>query len=362
MTKSGASIEIYNGADSGIEHSENTKPVIADGPDTDALELLQNAHDVYGYTTQQEEDDIKRLREEIAVRQTELDALKSKKVTRRKMSEYASYSNAEYLRDRLEDPDSSFHPVFRSVLLNTEQAGGSLSNRQTHAEAIRLGEALVRFTHYIETSETPEPLVVVRNIPTVDKPIPNLQLDFGYTHPTSGVKLFNMEDGIVSHSNISSDTAPQPWLSVDTIENPPMHAVMQSGENSHFVWDSERVTKVDGIEMLDDIISVNDAVPQVGNVQLPLPIGNLYAPRSEKAFIIHDNPNNGIEEIILPGNFQEIKRDTLIIVGGKAIQNVFGILPSRVQEILGEEKGMVAQAMTFAVAHEILGLQIENSL
>jgi hypothetical protein len=66
--------------------------------------------------------------------------------------------------------------------------------------------------------------------------------------------------------------------------------------------------------------------------------------------------NGGITAIELPGNYQGIPRDKLLIVGSLAIQIVFNNLPTQVKEVLGEEKGRVAAAMVKTIASQKLHL------
>jgi hypothetical protein len=322
------------------------------------LGSLAEAHDIYNQLDPQVAEKQRILEERIARDRAELEAIKDLARQSRETSTNLSSQRGSYLRSLLENPDSHFHSVFRAVLLNAEQ-GGTFNNRQSFEAARRLGEGLVGLAHYSESSSEPLPLVIVKNIPTKDNPTTNLQLDYGYTFPGASVELFKEGDPI-SWRGLSHETGMQPWISMPTLDNPPMHAVLQSGKNSHFVDENERVVKVDGSGyMLEDTLSLDDVVPTVEQVRLPLPIGNLYTYPEQRSFIIHDNPDGGIDKIALPGNYQGIGRDKLLLVGSRAINHIFGILPAHIEKFLGEEKGRVSKAMTDTVAYEELGLNLE---
>jgi hypothetical protein len=332
-------------------------PVAAGNSTMQAIELLDEAHNIYDYLEPQSAARRTFLEERIERDRTELEEIKGETKQNRATSERLGSYRAEYLREMLQDPASQFHPVFRTILLNAERRG-TLENRQTFNESRRLGEGLVGLTHFSEHSSEPLPLVMVKNIPTQDNPTPNLQLDYGYAYPGAKVELFEEGDAI-SWRNLSYEVGTQPWVSLPTIEDPPMHAVMQSSNNSHFVGDNSRVVKVDnGGYMLEDTLSLEDAIPTIGRIKLPLPIGDLYTHKDRRPYVIHDNLDGGLEKIELPGNYQGITRDRLLVVGANAIKHVFSILPAHIENILGEEKGRVSKAMTITVAHEELGLEL----
>jgi hypothetical protein len=172
-------------------------------------------------------------------------------------------------------------------------------------------------------------------------------------------KVFDDEQVKVVYGNDNAIQTTQSWLSIDTLAEPPVHALKQSGDNSHFIYDSEKVVKVNKAgAMRKGALSSADVVPVAGKAQVPLPVGNLFPPREEKPFIIHDNLHGGTDRILLPENLQGLRGQTLLLIGELAIIEGLGVLPSQIQERLGEEKGRVVKAMVKTVTRKEFDLKL----
>jgi hypothetical protein len=323
--------------------------------DESEISLLGIAHNTD--TSSGERAQIAALRIEMDALQDEVAQLSKQIADNREQSRRKAAIRSARVVANLRNPNSSYHPIYRAVLLSATEAGGSLARAQTFNQAHRLGESLVGFNYYLESSDERQPLVVVSKMPTPENPSPNLQLDYGYTIPGAPLSIYQKGEAEVSHGNLSSDVVPQLWASIPTEQEPPVHALMQSAHNSHFVGDDRRVIRVgeDG-SMLDDTLSAEDQVPYASSIELPLPAGNLYDNKQPSPFILHDNLSGGVEAIELPGNYQGLPRDRFLIVGSRAIRTVFDTLPGHVKGILGDEKGRVAEAMVKTVARQKLRL------
>jgi hypothetical protein len=327
-----------------IDSGENTGPLVAAGNSKEALDLLVEAHNLHGFSTPEEIEQKVALEAEIAALRAKLEAIKSQPKERRERSEKLSGPRASHMLAHLQDPNTPIHKIYRSILLNAEQAGGSLRSTQTFRQAHKLGEGLVSLTHYLETSSEAQPLVVVSNVPLSENGTANLQLDYGYTIPGRSIELFEQGDVAVAINNLKSETTTQGWMRMPMTEDPAMRAVMQSSYNS----------QVEGMDTFSDDLSDDDIIPIISTVELPLPMGGLYATsESTRPSIMHDTLKGGVESIILPGNYHNLSREKLLLVGSETIRQALGILPTQIEDLLGQEKGDVTLAMVSRVTADL---------
>jgi hypothetical protein len=311
-----------------------SEPVVASGNALHAVNLLGAAHDKYDYMEPEDAESMRILEDRIAADKEKLGKYKASLKAKRAESVRLSGYRAAYMRGRLEDPNSGFHDIYRQVLINAEQARGSLSDRKTFEEAHRLGSALVNLNQYLVSSSESQPLVVVRNIPITNQAAnESLQIDYGYSALSKDANVFDDGRVKVVYGNDNAIQTSQSWLSIDTLTEPPIHSLKQSGDNSH-------------------------VAPVAENAQIPLPVGNLFPPREEKPFIIHDNLHGGTDSIILPENLQGLRGQTLLLIGELAIIEGLGVLPSQIHERLGEEKGRVVRAMVKTVTRKEFDIKL----
>jgi hypothetical protein len=337
-----------------------SEPVVASGNALHAVNLLGAAHDKYDYMEPEDAESMRILEDRIAADKEKLGKYKASLKAKRAESVRLSGYRAAYMRGRLEDPNSGFHDIYRQVLINAEQARGSLSDRKTFEEAHRLGSALVNLNQYLVSSSESQPLVVVRNIPITNQAAnESLQIDYGYSAQSKDANVFDDGRVKVVYGNDNAIQTSQSWLSIDTLAEPPIHSLKQSGDNSHFIYDSEKVVKVNKAgAMRKGTLSSADVAPVAENAQIPLPVGNLFPPREEKPFIIHDNLHGGTDSIILPENLQGLRGQTLLLIGELAIIEGLGVLPSQIHERLGEEKGRVVRAMVKTVTRKEFDIKL----
>jgi hypothetical protein len=333
---------------------ESSASVAAHISDELDLQLLDNAlNEVVG---SEEHQKIREIHAEITDKNNEIKKLRQEILKAKQESDRKVSIRVARVKAALANPSSSLHPIYRKVLINATEAGGSLSAPETFIEAHHLGSALVRLNHYLEVSDEAQPLVVIRNLPTAGGRTAEtpLQIDYGFTEPGSGLKVFDQGETKVWHSNLQYSVAPQSWIGVTPQEQPPIHAYMQSGHNSHFTGDDQSVLRVldDGLTV-EDVLAPEDIVPELGPIKIELPSGNLYAPKEPTPFIVHDDHNGGIQEVQLPKNFG-ISRDNILVIGVNALQMVTETLPDQIKDLLGEEKGRVAKAMIERVIREDL--------
>jgi hypothetical protein len=341
-------------ADVLVESGRKTGPVIAAGNAKKALDLLADAHNLYSFSTPEENAQKLKLELEIAVLKEKLEAIKSQPRGRREISQKLSGPRANHVRAQLQDPSAPIHRIYRTILLNAEKAGGSLKNVQTFEQAHKLGVGLVGLTHYLERSREPQPLVVVNNVPLPENPTANLQFDYGYTISGQGLELFERGEVAVALSNLKSETTAQAWMRMPMTEDPAMRAVMQSSYNSHFVNSDSSVTRVEGVRAFRDDLSADDIIPTLSSVELPLPMSNLYSTQELTGpSIMHDAADGRVESIVLPGNYHNLPRKKLVLIGSEAIRQELGILPAQIEALLGQEKGDVTLAMADRVITDL---------
>jgi hypothetical protein len=312
-------------ADVLVESGRKTGPVIAAGNAKKALDLLADAHNLYSFSTPEENAQKLKLELEIAVLKEKLEAIKSQPRGRREISQKLSGPRANHVRAQLQDPSAPIHRIYRTILLNAEKAGGSLKNVQTFEQAHKLGVGLVGLTHYLERSREPQPL-----------------------------ELFERGEIAVALSNLKSETTAQAWMRMPMTEDPAMRAVMQSSYNSHFVNSDSSVTRVEGVRAFRDDLSADDIIPTLSSVELPLPMSNLYSTQELTGpSIMHDAADGRVESIVLPGNYHNLPRKKLVLIGSEAIRQELGILPAQIEALLGQEKGDVTLAMADRVITDL---------
>ena len=345
-------------ADHIINTDEENNPGFASGSALKAVKLLEEAHSQFDHIDSEVAERIGFLENRIAWDQDELAYYKETMKGSRAESERMASYRAAYMRGRLLDPTSRLHEIYRRILLNAEQDRGSLRDRNTFEQAHNLGSALVGFNEYLEASSEPQPLVVVKNIPTPNNPVQGLQIDYGYTSPFEGVKIVDDGEGEIVYGNDNSVKVPQSWLGLETSDKAPTHAVKQSGDNSHFFYDDKRVIKVNAIgARREGVWSDADVAPISEDVRIALPMGSLYPSRANRPLLIHDNDQGATERIVLPENLSGSRGQTVLLVGSIAIIEGLNILPSQVEAMLGEEKGRVARAMVKTVTRKELGIR-----
>jgi|GEM_PF-6345534 len=335
----------------------NSEPIIAAGNAKRTLDYLLATNARYAEQETEISAELESVRAQLqALRKIEQNLSAERKTLKRDAQTNNVY-RVRKLRRHVHHPESALANIYRGVLLAVELGGGNLEDKDIFEQAHSLGHGLINLNHYVESSHEPQPLVVIRNIPSENNRMANLQFDFGYTEPQTGLEMFNDGEATAVYGNSISRATLQPWIEIPASADMPIHALRQSPDNSHFVWDDEKVVKVetDGL-VLSDNLSEYDIVPIAGDARLKLPVGSLFPSRDNGPYIIHDTHQGNVESISLPGNLQGVKRDTLMLVGSGAIIKGLGVLPAQIETLLGEEKGRVTAAMVETVVRDELRL------
>jgi hypothetical protein len=350
MSKRGASLELVGKA----ENSNGDLPEAI----TARLDSLSNAHANFRATDAFKANAIAKADQKLKAQEKKRAKHMSARKKARENAAEERCKSLELLNAMLQDPESPVHPVLRAVLLAPSAGTGSLENSNTFEGINRLGSDLMALNGQLESQEEPMPAALISQIFDYQRQTFQTQLRYGSTIPNTGLIPGAGRRVASWHSSGVAEYAPQPTLTLP-VDQATLNAVSPSGYNSHYVFANQGARIVDHFGRSAPIeLAQQDFVPEIGDLELPLPAASLDAPNTSRPFVYYDKHDGDVEIIELP-KVLGVGDTVTAAIGSNAVSHLLIGLNSENFNMNAEQRRVVRN-MSLTIANKGLRLAIKR--
>lgn len=316
-----------------------------------AKEDFHSADSIDQEALDKKRDEIRRLQAE------ERDILLGRK-SKKAEAEARGIEKARRIAEKMADSEHDVHPLYRAALEAPLFNGGSLWELDTAVAADALGRGLVSLDRYLSEQDDSLPVITVSDNQKPLESYRELQVNYGFTSPNSGL-IYKTEDIVVTtHSSGQQVKQPQPFIEIPTTKEPALEAVMSPSWNSHILRSSGKIMEIHshGTKKKGKIRS-SEAWPAADELALPLPIGNLSLREESKPLVVYDNRESDIEAVVAPRSFSG-RPEAVAYIGQRAVKTALLDL-YRNSEARGQNPEVIKNMALIAMAS--LGIHMKRS-